>query len=904
MKLLGPRDGSTVEAVEDARRWLPRGVALAAFMLYIMAAPPGFYWLDSAELTAAAVALGVAHPTGFPLYCIVARAAAFVPLGELAFRVELLSAVCAALAVFWTTRLVLDLCRDDMHALVGAAVAGTLLALSAVFLRQATVAEVYAPGAALLAGGLVLLEQVSRGGDARWGLALALVCGLCLAMHVSTWLLGPVALALMGVRLYRGARWPLLAPLVALAMAGAAIAYLPVRSASGHVGVLDWGHPDQLDRLSDHLSAQRIRNAFSDQMGVVEGAQVAPQVASLVEESADQLGPIAPLAALFGLGWLARQRRSRWVAAALAVIGAGDVIYTLWVNPMGQADWQNGVPLALAVSICAGAGVAWLSRFLRAAGPFVAAVAGVLLVLPPAVVSLPAVWQASAPSGEPADSPDAPRAWAEAALAVTPPRGLALVQTDSTAAGLLYLTEVEGARPDVAVVVRQFVPDHRYMQAALARGGVDARGLREDFEPAQTLAWLLGRRRPMTWEVGREDIPAGMDVRAAAPLLRLAREHEGVERAGGREVWRRELAMAAGTLARIFAGAAGRDRVARREHARALTALGRMAYGSGEVALGVEILQRAVLTLPTHVAALVNLGVATARLGDFAAAVAYTERALQLAPDHVSAMVNVTRYLLQLSQDQQAMRHIERALEPRRWQRRGVGPGCHARPACGSEGARAHAAAARAGDRAGESRRARPGRSARSGHAHAPASRPLRAPGATGGRGRGDTAASAAGRYRRARRRRMAAKPNRNANATRSGVATAMDEVPGLDEQPPLPSMPGSQAVPSAVPSSRVSSDTRWSGLGTSGQLSQESPTASKSRSSFSLTGAGSLSQRSQALPRPSPSGSSCSSASGTSSQRSQASPSVSSSVSVWSGLSTVAQLSQALPKPSVSSLA
>lgn len=663
MKLLGPRDGSTVEAVEDARRWLPRGVALAAFMLYIMAAPPGFYWLDSAELTAAAVALGVAHPTGFPLYCIVARAAAFVPLGELAFRVELLSAVCAALAVFWTTRLVLDLCRDDMHALVGAAVAGTLLALSAVFLRQATVAEVYAPGAALLAGGLVLLEQVSRGGDARWGLALALVCGLCLAMHVSTWLLGPVALALMGVRLYRGARWPLLAPLVALAMAGAAIAYLPVRSASGHVGVLDWGHPDQLDRLSDHLSAQRIRNAFSDQMGVVEGAQVAPQVASLVEESADQLGPIAPLAALFGLGWLARQRRSRWVAAALAVIGAGDVIYTLWVNPMGQADWQNGVPLALAVSICAGAGVAWLSRFLRAAGPFVAAVAGVLLVLPPAVVSLPAVWQASAPSGEPADSPDAPRAWAEAALAVTPPRGLALVQTDSTAAGLLYLTEVEGARPDVAVVVRQFVPDHRYMQAALARGGVDARGLREDFEPAQTLAWLLGRRRPMTWEVGREDIPAGMDVRAAAPLLRLAREHEGVERAGGREVWRRELAMAAGTLARIFAGAAGRDRVARREHARALTALGRMAYGSGEVALGVEILQRAVLTLPTHVAALVNLGVATARLGDFAAAVAYTERALQLAPDHVSAMVNVTRYLLQLSQDQQAMRHIERALE-------------------------------------------------------------------------------------------------------------------------------------------------------------------------------------------------------------------------------------------------
>jgi hypothetical protein len=537
-------------------------------MLYIMAAPPGFYWLDSAELTAAAVAMGVAHPTGFPLYCIVARAAAFVPLGELGFRVELLSAVCAALAVFWTTRLVIDLCRDDVHALVGAAVAGMLLALSAVFLRQATVAEVYAPGAALLAGGLVLLEQVSRGGDARWGLALALVCGLCLAMHVSTWLLGPVALALMGVRLYRGARWPLLAPLVALAMAGAAIAYLPVRSASGHARVLDWGHPDQLDRLSDHLSAQRRRDAFSDQSGVVEGAQQAPPVTSLVEESADHLGPIAPLAALFGLGWLARQRRSRWVAAALAVIGAGDVIYALWVNPMGQAGWQNGVPLALVVSICAGAGVAWLSRFLRAGGPFVAAVAGVLLVVPPAVMSLPAVWQASAPSGEPGDSPDAPRGWAEAALAATPPRGLALVQTDSTAAGLLYLTEVEGARPDVAVVDRRRLGDHAYVRAALARSGVDTRGLEDGAEDNHGIAWLLARGRPVAWELGRDPVPGDRDVRMGVPLA-LVTSRRDVGRASGR----RDLAAAAEALDRLFAGAGGRDRVARRVQARARAAL-------------------------------------------------------------------------------------------------------------------------------------------------------------------------------------------------------------------------------------------------------------------------------------------------------------------------------------------
>lgn len=663
---------------------------MAAFMLYVTAAPPGFYWLDSAELSAAAVALGVPHPTGFPLYCIVARVASLVPLGELAFRIELVSAVCAALAVFWITRLVLELCRADGHALVGAAVAGTLLALSAVFLRQATVAEVYAPSAALLAGGLLLLDQVSRGGDARWGLALALVCGLALALHVSAWLLGPVAVALMGVRLYRGARWPLLAPLVALAMAGGASAYLPVRSASGHAAVLDWGHPDQAGTLLAHVSARGIRSAFDDEIGALDQERLGPRAEALVEDIADHVGPIAPLAALLGLVWLARQRRSRWPAAALFVIGAGDLLYALWVNPMGQTDWQNGVPLALTVSAGAGAGVAWLSRFLRGAGPFVGAVAGVLLVVPPALVSVPAVWPASAPAdgsvdslgdslgdssgGTAGESPGdasagasggasgAPRAWAEAALAATPPRGLALVQYDSTAAGLLYLTEVEQARPDVTVLVRQFLVDPEYVRAALARGGVDTRGLDRDLghglDPAGTLAWILAQDRPVVWELGRDGVPAGMDLRIAAPLVALV---PGTT-AGDRASERGAIATAAQTLARIFAGAGGRDRIARREHARALTALGRTAYGLGDLALAAEVLRRALLVRPAHVPALVNLGVVAAHAGDFGAAAQYTERAVALAPAHVGALVNVTRYLMQMNQDQRAQDHIERAL--------------------------------------------------------------------------------------------------------------------------------------------------------------------------------------------------------------------------------------------------
>lgn len=651
MKLPAAGAGSTVNAVDAARTWLPRGLALAAFALYVLSAPPGFYWLDSAELSAAAVRLGVAHPTGFPLYCILARAAALIPLGELAFRIGLLSAGCAALCVFLVARLVCESCREDVHALVGATVAGALLAVSAVLLRQATVAEVYAPTAALLAAALVLLDRVARGADARWGLGLAVVCGLGLATHVTFALIGPLVIAVMAVRLYRGARWPLLALLVVVTITGALVAYLPVRSASGQAGALDWGQPDRVGRLLDHLSARHIRGSFQEEMGAIEGERLGPRIATLARDTADQLGPFTPLAALLGLAWLARQRRSRWLAATLGALAAGDVLYALLINPMGQRDWQNGVPLALAASACAGAAVAWMSRTLGRAGPFVGAVAGLLLVLPAALVSLPAAWPASAPGG----ARDVPRAWSEAALAATPPRGLALVQYDSTAAGLLYLTEVEGARPDVSVLVRQFLVSETYARAARARSGLD------DSAPGagEPMDWILGAGRPVAWEIGRDTLPPGLDVRIAAPLVVLAQAERASADIAGQ---RRALAAAARSVAAIFAGPGGHDRIARRVYARMLTALGRLAYGRGALDMSENLFEQALAVRPTHVAALVNRGVVAARRGDFAAAVGWTERALALDPGRVGALINAARYLLQMDDPQRAGALLDRAL--------------------------------------------------------------------------------------------------------------------------------------------------------------------------------------------------------------------------------------------------
>ena len=56
------------------------------------------YWLDSGEFVAAAAELGISHPPGHPLAALVSAALTMLPLGSLAFRVALASALMAGAA--------------------------------------------------------------------------------------------------------------------------------------------------------------------------------------------------------------------------------------------------------------------------------------------------------------------------------------------------------------------------------------------------------------------------------------------------------------------------------------------------------------------------------------------------------------------------------------------------------------------------------------------------------------------------------------------------------------------------------------------------------------------------------------------------------------------------------------
>jgi len=626
-----------------------------AFCVFALAAPPSWYWLDSAELSAAGAAMGSAHPTGFPFYTWMARLASLVPLGEIAFRINLLSALCGAVAVGFTAQLVAEVTRPEppdgpkAASIVSAVSAGALLGAGLTFFRQATVAEVYAPTAAALAATLWLFHRVARGAGATTGLALALVAGLGLGLHSSFRLLmGMPIAALLVVRLWHGARWPLAAPALTAGIAGALHAYLPVRSATGRIGALDWGHPRTADAFVEHaLTAGRIRSAFADEILSGRGDKVARDAATFADQLVNQLGPLVTLAVVGGLVWLFRRRGGRWLAAALLVVLLGDAAYSVFINPMGLVDLQNGVPLAVGASVAVGVGLSWFGRIGGRGGPYLAGAAGVLLILPVLLVDHSARWAAA--SGE------APRRWTEAVLASVPARGIAIASEDSTAAGAFFATAVEGARPDVAVLVRQHLRDVRRNRAVLDHAKVE----RSDVEPRRVLATLAGARRPVAWEMTRGPTPPGLRLGDGAPLVTLV----GADAQLSSTALRHGLEL----VIEVFSGDDSGDPQARERFARALVGLGRRGIDRGDWEAARVMFDAAVDLRPEHVAALVNRGVVAGRDRDFARAAELTDRALALEPDNRQALVNGARFALRRNQDGRALELLERALELYPW---------------------------------------------------------------------------------------------------------------------------------------------------------------------------------------------------------------------------------------------
>jgi hypothetical protein len=145
-------------------------LGLGAFLLYLRTLAPSVtgVYEDTLEFQVVCSELGIAHPTGYPLYTLLGKLFTFLPFGDLARRVNLLSAVCAALTVPLVYLLARQLAMGDHEgrtykprrgAALGAAAA---FAVTPAFWSQAVVAEVYALNALFVALALYLTLRVGQ----------------------------------------------------------------------------------------------------------------------------------------------------------------------------------------------------------------------------------------------------------------------------------------------------------------------------------------------------------------------------------------------------------------------------------------------------------------------------------------------------------------------------------------------------------------------------------------------------------------------------------------------------------------------------------------------------------------------------------------------------------------------
>lgn len=518
---------------------------LLPFGLYLWTAAPAPTWLDSAEFLAVGVNFGSAHPPGHPLFINLFKLISLLPLGSIAFRGALLSALCAALCCALLFRVNLRLIREldqgaprwmaPLFSLLGALLLGTTGALWS----QATRPEVYSLQLLVVLGGLAALVRFGlepRGQRSGALLAAAsFAFGLSLTNHhfLSLLLVPGVIVLLTEDALGQWHRTLRLIGAGSLPAIGAgllAYAHLPLRTGNTP-GAVSLGAAPDVQTFFWVVSARAFQRSITDPPTI-------PFDERLLEAAfllATQLGPVTVVIALGGLYFLVRQR---WAVGSLLVLG----LITTWMarSWMGfnarNPDVMGYLLVAVSVLVIGVARVGPLLATIVPARLTVRVGGATVAALTMAGLTVDQVASGWSENDRTADR--GAEVVVDHQLQHMPPRSVVITELFGSGFNLWAAQTVEGARPDVAHFHFPFIGFPGYVQqvhaenpdlqgvlrAALARGVLDETELSA---LAQRRAVYLEPQLDLSEEIQPFVLPRGLLWEAAAePLgqtdLRLA----------------------------------------------------------------------------------------------------------------------------------------------------------------------------------------------------------------------------------------------------------------------------------------------------------------------------------------------------------------------------------------------
>ena len=473
---------STTQAIPDRSRAGWAAVIWGALALliplavYLRTLGPSISSGDSGELVTGAYCLGVVHPPGYPLYCLLGRLFALLPMGGVAHRLNFfssLSAVWCAGLVFVLARGLLirwdcrpadprlperrPVARSLRHSpwIEGSAL---LAALSCAFSRtlwtQAVVAEVYVLHLLLLLLCVAALFWWRQREEGRFLLLFAFIYGLSLSHHPGSLLAAPafgIFLIRHHHRLFESRRVPFLM-LVLLLLGLTPSLYLPLRALARPP--LDWSHPTAPGDLLAHLTRATYGSLSKHPRSV---ALLGRQLLAWGDLLGRQLGPGWTPLSLVGLIVLWARRRDWGLFTLVLFLATGLGVVGLLNFPATSRELYLVrvffIPAFAVMILWLGLGAGWLAgRVLAVAGAVrgrpVRSLGWVLGCLLPLLAVIPIRRNLAA-----ADHREqrAVVRMGRDMLAAMEPAAILFTGRDTPTFAVAYGRIVEGLRPDVSL---------------------------------------------------------------------------------------------------------------------------------------------------------------------------------------------------------------------------------------------------------------------------------------------------------------------------------------------------------------------------------------------------------------------------------------------------------------------
>ena len=394
--------------VEKVGKWQVAGgkwqvaTTVSLLSVYLLTLAPDLTWYsggsDGPELVAAAATLGIPHPPGYPTYVLLGHLFSRLPIGTVAYRLNLFSAIATAVAGGFVTAIAYLVGRHRPAALAS----GLVFGLMPMVWSQAVISEVYGLNLLLLA--MVLWALVKGVGSGRVGI----LAGLSLTTHLTSLLILPLVFYLTPPKQWRRL-------LVGLVVGLTPLLILPLLA---HLGSpVMWGQADNPAGWWWLVSGQIYRaNLFALPAG------------QWLARLQDWLPLLFGQLAWFGWLFLKRGANRRITAGSWATIAlyAG---YSFGYNT-GDAHLFF-LPGLLLLSVL-------LAEGLKCSGR-------VAFILPLALLMLNFPQQQL-------QQDDRPRLIGEAILQTAPANAILLTNDEPVTFTLWYLQFVEGQRPDLTLV--------------------------------------------------------------------------------------------------------------------------------------------------------------------------------------------------------------------------------------------------------------------------------------------------------------------------------------------------------------------------------------------------------------------------------------------------------------------